>query len=110
MERIINFIAVAAHVSLMPELASWTRMHMLEHVTISMICISPYAAYKSVSIFISRYFYDTIDLLLPVFLCSFSLHSVLLMRFMWTAFIYRAIMSSSQAAQTVAQPAPDMWA
>lgn len=73
MERIINFIAVAAHVSLMPELASWTRMHMLEHVTISMICISPYAAYKSVSIFISRYFYDTIDLLLPVFLCSASI-------------------------------------
>lgn len=62
-----------------------TCSNMLEHVTISMICISlPEVRF---------HFHFLVTFTIPLtFLPVSSLRSVLLMRFMWTALIYRAIM------------------
>lgn len=72
----------------MPELVghACTCSNMLEHVTISMICIhiSPRSPFP---------FSFPVTFTIPLtFLPVSSLRSVLLMRFMWTALIYRAIM------------------
>lgn len=74
----------------------WTRMHTLEHAR---TCHNFNDLHISPSPFPFSF---PVTFTIPLtFLPVSSLRSVLLMRFMWTALIYRAIMSSSQAQTTV---------